>query len=148
MVLFGASYAVASLSCTLPVMLVYVFSATDDTVSGFVSFGAYAAGTTVVLMTLSLALALARESVVRRLRAALQYVDRIAAVLLVLVGGYLIWYGARALDEDNLADNPFDFIEGWSADASAWLADGGTTLGMVFALAVLAGLGWTTLRRR
>ena len=148
MVLFGASYAVASLSCTLPVMLVYVFSAPDDFLSGLVAFGAYGAGTVVVLLAVSLALALARESLVRRLRAALRYVDRVAAVLLVLVGGYLIWYGVHALDRDNLADNPFGFVESWSADASAWLADGGTQLGLFLAVAVVAALLWTLRRAR
>jgi hypothetical protein len=85
---------------------------------------------------------------VRRMRAVLQYVDRIAAGLLVLVGAYLVYYGIYALDTDNASSTGVSVIDDWSSRTSAWLQDGGTTLGWVFAALVVAGLAWAAMRRR
>jgi threonine/homoserine/homoserine lactone efflux protein len=99
-------------------------------------------------MVLSVALALARESMVRRLRAALQYVDRIAGVLLVLVGAYLVWYGVWARDPINASTSPVGAVEEWSADLANWLGNGGVGLGMTFAGLVAAALVAGALLRR
>src|SRR3954454_5298178 len=96
MVLFGVSYAIASLGCTLPVFLLVVTA--GATAASALSFVAYSLGMAVVLMTVSLALALTRDSLVRTLRQATRYVDRASGVLLVLVGVYLMWYGRFAVD--------------------------------------------------
>jgi cytochrome c biogenesis protein CcdA len=150
MVLFGVSYAVASLSCTLPIFLTYVAGTArrSNYASGLLAFLAYGAGMTLVLLVLSLALALARDSMVRRMRAVLRYVDRVAAVLLVAVGGYLVYYGIYALDTSNTSSTGVSLIDDWSSRLSAWLQDGGTTLGWVLAAVVVAGLAWTVVRRR
>lgn len=139
MVLFGASYAIASLSCTLPIFLSVVANTAEraNAVSGALAFVAYAAGMSVVLTVLTLALALARESMVRRLRRALRYADRVAGVLLVAVGLYLLYYGVHAMDPANSpAISPVGLVEDWSAAATGWLSQGGVGLGAV--LAVLA----------
>lgn len=151
MVLFGVSYAVASLSCTLPIFLVVVGGTTErvNAVSGLLAFVAYAAGMSLVLMVLSLALALARESMVRRLRSALRYADRAAGVLLVAVGAYLLYYGVYAMDPANSAAiSPVGAVGDWSAAAAAWLAEGGTGLGLGLATLVALGVGWAVLTRR
>jgi cytochrome c biogenesis protein CcdA len=150
MVLFGVSYAIASLSCTLPIFLTYVAGTAQRSnyASGLLAFLAYGAGMTLVLLVLSLALALARDGMVRRMRAALQYVDRVAAGLLVVVGAYLVYYGIYALGTDSSSSTGVAVIDDWSSRASAWLQDGGTTLGWVFAALVAAGLAWAFLRRR
>jgi len=150
MVLFGVSYAIASLSCTLPIFLTYVAGTArrSNYASGLLAFLAYGAGMTLVLLVLSLALALARDGMVRRMRAVLRHVDRIAAGLLVVVGAYLVYYGIYALDQDNASSTGVSTIDDWSARASGWLQDGGTTLGWVFAALVVAGLAWAALRRR
>ncbi|HEV2766992.1 MAG TPA: cytochrome c biogenesis CcdA family protein [Acidimicrobiales bacterium] len=139
MVLFGASYAIASLSCTLPIFLSVVANTAEraNAASGALAFVAYAAGMSVVLTVLTLALALARESMVRRLRRALRYADRVAGVLLVAVGVYLLYYGVHAMDPANSAAiSPVGVVEDWSAAATGWLSQGGAGLGAV--LAVLA----------
>jgi len=146
MVLFGVSYAIASLGCTLPVFLLVVTA--GATAASAVSFVAYSLGMTAVMMAVSLALALARESIVRWLRQATRYVDRASGVLLVLVGLYLVWYGRFAIDPANgTASSPLGWVESWSSSASVWLHDAGTTLGVVVAIAVLAALAVTRLRR-
>jgi cytochrome c biogenesis protein CcdA len=68
MFVFGVSYAVASLSCTLPLFLVAVtgvFSSESFT-DGRAAFVAYGLGMGLVLTALTVALALARASLVRR----------------------------------------------------------------------------------
>ncbi|CAN5226029.1 cytochrome c biogenesis CcdA family protein [soil metagenome] len=151
MVLFGVSYAVASLSCTLPIFLVVVAGTTErvNFASGILAFVAYGVGMSLVLMVLSLGLALARESMVRRMRHALRYADRAAGVLLVAVGAYLLHYGIYAMDPANpAAITPVGAIGDWSAAAATWLAEGGTGLGLVLAAVVALGAGWAVLSRR
>lgn len=140
MVLYGVSYAIASLGCSLPLFLVVVAGTTRraNALSGALAFASYAAGITVVLLAVSVAMALARESLVRVLRSALRYVDRASGVLLVLVGAYLIWYGVFAAGQSSTAITPFAWVERSSTDSSTWLRDAGTTFGVVVALAVAA----------
>ena len=150
MALFGVSYAVTSLSCTLPTFLIYVLTVPENLAGGLVTFAAYGAGFTLVLMVLTVAVALARESMVRRLRAALAYVDRVSGVLLLLVGAYLVLYGIHALDPAEASSSPIGVVQDWSASATTWLQDGGTGLGAVLALAVgvaLAGAVAAARRR-
>ena len=149
MVLFGISYAIASLGCTLPVFLLVVTA--GAAADSAVSLLAYSLGMTVVLMALSLALALARESMVRTMRQATRYVDRASGVLLLLVGVYLVWYGKFAIDPANgTGTSPLAWVESWSTSATVWLHDGGTTLGLVLGGAILVALvvAATRLSRR
>lgn len=142
MVLFGMSYAIASLSCTLPVFLVMVAgtSERENLLSGVLAFVAYGLGMSVVLMALSLALALARESMVRRMRRMLQYTDRVAGGLLVAVGAYLVYYWADNLRRDPSAivgTSPISMIEDVANSTQVWLHDGGVSLGLVLAIPVI-----------
>src|SRR2546430_12442829 len=88
--LFGVGYAAASLCCTLPLFLTLI--AASSGADKLTVFAAYAAGTTVVLMALSVLVALAREGVVLAVRPMLRYMSRIAGLLLVIAGGYLVYY--------------------------------------------------------
>jgi cytochrome c biogenesis protein CcdA len=151
MVLFGVSYAITSLGCTLPVFLLVVTgsSAGSNLVSHVLAFITYSLGMAAVLTALSLALALARESLVRGLRRAVQYVDRASGVLLVLVGLYLIWYGRFALDPVNgTGSAPLSRVEDWSSSASVWLSDRSTAFGLFVAVAVGAVAAVAVWRRR
>jgi cytochrome c biogenesis protein CcdA len=150
MVLFGVSYAIASLGCTLPLFLPVVANR-SNAASGVLAFVAYGLGMGVVLTALSVALALARESMVRRMRSVLRYVDRVAGALLVLVGLYLVWYWSSNLATDpsvQVGSSPIDAVESWSAWASTELSEGGAGLGLTLALAVAAAAGWLAVRRR
>lgn len=148
MALFGVSYAITSLSCTLPIFLTYVLTVPGSFAGGIVAFLAYGAGMTVVLMALSVAVALARESMVRRMRAMLAYVDRIAGVLLLLVGSYLVLYGVHALDPTQASTSPIGWVSDWSSQATTWLDEGGTGLGLVLAAGVLAAAVVAARRRQ
>jgi cytochrome c-type biogenesis protein len=79
MFLFGVSYAVASLSCALPVFLAVTgaASATPTFLSGVLTYVAYGLGMSMLLLVLTIALSVAKEAVVRRLRRLLPYVGRL-----------------------------------------------------------------------
>ena len=149
MVVFGVSYAVASLGCTLPLFL-SVIANRSNAGSGALAFVAYGLGMSLVLMVLTLALALAREAFVRRLRAALRHVDRVAGGLLVLVGAYLVWYWASALAKDpsdTIGSSPLRVVDDWAYWAAGQISGRGAGLGAALAVVVVATTAWTALRR-
>jgi cytochrome c-type biogenesis protein len=149
MLLFGVGYGAASLGCTLPLFLTLIAASSGaDKLTVFV---AYAAGTAVVLMALAVLVALAREGIARSLRPALPYLNRLAGVLLVVAGGYLVYYWARLRfgDTATVADDPVvSFAIRFTARVRT-LADGRGSLlvgvaGVIVGLAVLTAL----VRRR
>ena len=150
MFLFGVSYAITSISCTIGPFLVVVAGTTKraNLLSGAVAFGAYGVGFTLLLTALAVSLALAQDSLVRRVRSILRHTERIAGALLVLVGAYLVYYGIYALD-DTPGESPLvTRVDDWSSRISAWLQNGGTSLGLVLAGIVAAGVAWAFVRRR
>jgi len=149
MAVFGASYGVASLSCTLPVFLSFVAGTTGRTnlASGLATFGAFALGMATVLTALTVALAFARTSLVRHLRRVLPYVDRISGLLPVLAGAYLVWYWTAHLAGGD-GGAAVDLVESWSAGATARLAGGGVRLGLLLVVAAAAAVAWAAARRR
>lgn len=97
--LFGAAYAVGSLSCTLPVFLLVVGSglAAGSAVGTLAVFLTYALGMSTVLMILCLGTAGLRELVFRRVRRLFPYLNRISGVLLVVGGAYVVYYWSSLL---------------------------------------------------
>ena len=95
MVSFGAGYAVASLTCTIAPFLAVVVAGfrTDSTTVGVALFLAYAAGMGVVVGTVAVAVALANDSIVRRIRRTGAWVPRFSGALLLLAGLYVAYYG-------------------------------------------------------
>lgn len=92
--LFGIAYAIASLSCTLPIFLVIVGGtlATTGLLGGVVMFIGYALGMGAVLTAVTVGTGLLKGAVTRQLRQLLPYVERLSAAMLVLAGGYLLYY--------------------------------------------------------
>lgn len=99
MVMFGAAYALASLSCTLAVLLAVVAQAlaTANPVRMLTVFVAYGAGAATVLTALSVSAALAKHAMARGMRRLLPMAGRLGGVLLVLSGGYLIVFWVPVL---------------------------------------------------
>lgn len=92
--LFGAAYGLASLSCTLPVFLVVVGSTftRQGIAGGLAQFLAYGLGMGAVLMALTLSLALFEGVLVGYLWRLVPYVERAGAVLLLGAGAYIVYY--------------------------------------------------------
>ena len=92
--LFGISYAVASLSCTLPIFLGLISSslATGGIAEATGQFLAYALGMTFVITFITILIAVFKGALVNQIRRAMPYVSSVSAGVLILVGGYLIFY--------------------------------------------------------
>ncbi len=98
MVGFGFTYAMVSLSCTLgPFLAVTGFAMSRSTLGGMVTYVTYALGMGVIILALSVSAALAHDSFVGSLRSLSRWAPRLAGVLLVVSGGYAIWYGRHEL---------------------------------------------------
>ena len=154
MFVFGVSYAVASLSCTLPPFLAVIASTFGELnyVSGVSVFVTYAIGMGLVLMVLTVALALARHSVVRVMRRAMAHAHQVSGVLLLIAGAYLVWYGLYAVRVNNgdlTNPGPVAWVEDISADLSSWVQDtGATRIAMALALLLCVALLVAVLRPR
>jgi len=154
MVGFGASYAIASLGCTIAPFLAVVVTAfrAGSTIEGVALFLAYAAGMGLVVGTAAVAVALARVGLIRRLRRAGPVLSRAGGALLLLAGGYVAWYATwelRVLHRGAGADPVVDAAENlqqWLADTALTIGAGGFLLALM--LLVTAGLLWREQSRR
>lgn len=149
---FGVSYVVASLSCTLPVFLAVVASTVirTDFLSGLATFIAYGVGMALVLMVLTIALALAKEGLVTRMRRAIRHVNTVAGLLLVVAGAYIVYYWVFNLSTTPgtaTGSGPARFVENLSGRASQWLNDWGAVVGVVLAAAIATAAGYLWVRR-
>ena len=91
--LYGVSYALASMACTLPIFLAVVGNAfSGGTLNGVVQFGAYAMGMAVLMIALSLAMVFARGWIQKFFPKFIAEMPFFGAVIMIFAGGYLIWY--------------------------------------------------------
>jgi len=144
---FGVSYAVASLSCTLPVFLSVVVGSITSTnfVSGLATYLVYGLGMSLVLITLTVALAFAKQGLVRRLRAALRYVHTVSALFLIVAGVYITWFWAADLSSDaGEQGTAARIVEGWSGRLTNLVGAHSGVIGLAFgglvAIAVLSSV--------
>ena len=159
--MFGVSYAVVSLSCTIGLFIAAVatsFSA-DGVANGTANFVAYGVGMGAVITFLTLALALARSSVVPAMRKMFRWINPVSGLVLIASGVYVANYGWWELQviDDPLASNVFveKFTE-FQAAVSNWIDDAtAERIGVLCGLGVLGVLvlGWRqgetrTLARR
>ncbi|MFE9691167.1 cytochrome c biogenesis CcdA family protein [Micromonospora sp. NPDC005806] len=154
MALFGVAYAVASLGCTVGPFLAVVVAGfrAGSPAAGVGLFVAYALGMGLAVGAAALAVALVRESLVRRTRRAAPLLGRLAGLLLVLTGGYVAWYGwyEVRLFAGGDADDPLiaaaGRVQGAVRDGLAELGPWAVA-GVVAALVGSAAVG-TLVRRR
>lgn len=156
MFLYGVSYAIASLSCTIGPFLAVTSTTfrSANLISGVGVFVAYALGMGIVVTALTVAVALAKAGLVGRLRQAMPYVSKGSGYLLVLAGAYVAWYGwfeIRTLNGGDGSDPIVDralVVQGWLQDAvvSGDPVQLALLLGAVL-LAVGGGI-WMVRRRR
>lgn len=150
---FGASYAVASLGCTIAPFLAVVVTAfrTDSAVDGATLFLAYAAGMGLVVATASVSVAVAREGLIGRVRRLGRSLARGGGALLLVAGGYVAWYGVWELRVLHGGVGSDPVVDG-AAHVQRFLAETAGFVGVIgFLVAligvVLAGLLWRGRRR-
>lgn len=153
MVLYGVSYAVASLSCTIGPFLALTTSSfeTESIPAGVAVFLAYALGMGVVVGVLALAVALAQSAVVTHMRRAMRYIGRVSGVLLLVAGAYVVyygWYELRVNDGGSTKDPIMDRAYEVQSTVSGWVEDlGFGAIAVVFAVLAAVGLAAGGIRR-
>lgn len=146
MFVFGVSYAIASISCALPLFTGAVAGTfrRENLVSSLAVFVAYALGMTLVLLALTVSMGMARQSMVRWLRRALPYVTRASGALLIVAGAYLAhygWYERRVLAGKGSDSAAVDVVTGWSSSIANWVYEvGPSRLGLLLALGLVVVL--------
>ncbi len=141
---FGLSYAVVSLSCGFAGFSgVVVSTLRDGSVFGAAAtYLTFSAGMGLVLMVLTLAAALAQQTVSRTMKRALPYVNRVSGLFLVIAGAYVAYYGYwsyRIQNDTPIAGGPVLWVERWSASISSQLLDLSTAT-IVTAIVVVAAV--------
>ena len=126
--LFGVSYAVVSLSCTIGLFLSSVTTSftTDGWLEGFGNFLAYALGMGALITFLTMSLALAKTDVAKGMRQVLPYVGRFSGLVLLVAGLYLIDYGyfeIRLLSGSNYSSPRVDSFLEMQAAVNNWIQD-------------------------
>lgn len=140
MFVFGVSYAIASISCALPLFTSAVAGTfrRENLASSVAVFVAYSLGMTLVLLALTVSMGMARQSIVRWLRRALPYVTRASGGLLIVAGAYLThygWYEMQVRDGRSTGSAAVDLVTGWSDSIARWVNDTGPTrVGLLLAL--------------
>lgn len=151
--LFGVSYAVVSLSCTIGLFLSSVTTSftTDGWLEGLGNFLAYALGMGALITFLTMSLALAKTDVAKGMRQVLPYVGRFSGFVLLIAGLYLIDYGyfeIRVLSGSDYSSPRVDRFLEMQAAVNNWIQD--TTperIAVVCVLGVIGALiiGWRDL---
>jgi cytochrome c-type biogenesis protein len=93
--MFGVSYAVVSLSCTIGIFISAVSNSftSDGIARGTGNFIAYAVGMGMVITFLTMSLALARSNVAANMRRILPWITPVSGAVLIIAGVYMIDYG-------------------------------------------------------
>ncbi len=153
---YGVGYAIASLSCTIGPFLAVTGTSlrSGSALNGVLVYVAYAAGITLVVGVLAVAVALANSTLIDRIRRVLPYLNRISGAVLVLVGLYVGYYGLyeiRLFSAGGSAQDPVigaagriqRALAGWVYQHGAW-----PWIVAVGVLAVAGAAVWARRRRR
>ncbi len=92
--LFGLSYGMASLSCTLPIFLSVIGTsfAAEELVHSFAQFVLYALGMGAVILALTISMAVFRGAMVSGMRRVMPYVQPVGTWLMIVAGTYIVFY--------------------------------------------------------
>jgi cytochrome c-type biogenesis protein len=147
---FGVSYAIASLSCTLPVFLVVVAGAIPQLgfVRGVATFVVYGLGMSALLIIITLALAFGKQALIARLRRSSRLVNRVSGSIMVLAGGYIVLFWVTTLAGGGTTQAaPVMWVERLSSAATNAVAGAGIRLGIAAAVLLLATALWALVSK-
>ncbi|MCH7788143.1 MAG: cytochrome c biogenesis protein CcdA [Acidobacteria bacterium] len=147
---FGISFAIVSFGCTAPLFLSAITTSFTDQgfVEGVGQFLAYALGMGSVVLFLTLSISMARDSVARKMRSVLPYINRISGGMLMFAGVYLLAYGWYEIqvfrDPVGVTINPAQArLDEFQAHLSAWVTDvSATHIGLVLVLTIVGMVLW------
>jgi cytochrome c biogenesis protein CcdA len=143
MFLFGIVYAIASIGCTIGLLISVILGSVNrhGFVSGVISIVLYGLGMGLLVTSLTVALAFARVGLVSTIKKSFKWFDKVSAVFVVLTGLYLSWYWLGAIT-DRGTDGLTTRVERWQTKVVQFLQDAGVyPLLIVFCLVIAtAGL--------
>jgi cytochrome c biogenesis protein CcdA len=92
--IFGLTYGIASLSCTLPIFLsvtgiTFINGSPKASIAAFIMYGA-GMGSVIILMTLGMAIL--KEATVGLIRKFVWIVQPVSTIMLILAGSYIFFY--------------------------------------------------------
>lgn len=152
MFLYGVSYAIASLSCTIPIFIGIVSTTLErrSFFAGVSTFVAYGLGMGVTLSILTIAVALARSGIVRSFRRLLPHMNTISGVFLIIAGLFVTYYAWVEINELRSGDS--SRVVSWSRDVQSslqrWVEDvGGGRLAVGAFIVIAAALAITWIMR-
>jgi len=148
MFLYGISYAIASLSCTIPIFIGIVSTTLerDSFLAGVSTFVAYGLGMGMTLAILTIGVALARSGILRTFRRMLPYVNRISGGFLIAAGAFVAYYAWVEIQElGSGASSPVvDFSRDLQSSMQRWVESvGGTRLALGAGIVILAAVAIT-----
>jgi cytochrome c-type biogenesis protein len=150
MFVFGVSYAIASLSCTLPIFLSLVggIVSADSLATSVLGFAAYGAGMATAVTGVTLVVAGGKSTLLTRIRRLSRHLDTISGVVMTVAGGFIVWYWATVLSGEGIAlgsTGLVRWIDRTSATVTGFLGRNAGPVALVVVL--LAILGWQSSRR-
>lgn len=145
MFVFGVSYAVASLSCTLPIFLSLVggIVSADSLGTSVLAFAAYGAGMATAVTGVTFVVAGGKKTLMARIRRLARHLDTISGVVMTVAGAFIVWYWATVLSGGGIAlgsTGLVRWIDRTSATVTGFL---GNNAGLVAVVIIaVAVLGW------
>lgn len=142
---FGVSYAIASLSCTLPIFLSLVAGAfaRATVIEGLLAFVAYSTGMSLVVTAITVGVALGHDRLVRVMRSSARHVTKISGAVLVVAGIFIVWYWAVVLSSGSIAlgSNPLvRWVDTLSSQVTSFVADRPLVIASLLAALVLVAV--------
>lgn len=152
MFLYGISYAVASLSCTIPIFIGIVSTTLErqSFFAGVATFVAYGLGMGMTLSILTISVALAKSGILRTFRRVLPHVNTISGGFLIVAGLFVSYYAWVEIQELNRGGS--SRVVSWSRDLQSsmqrWVEDvGGGRLALAAVVIIGAALAVTFIAR-
>ena len=143
MFLFGIVYAIASIGCTIGLLISVILGSINrhGFVSGVISIVLYGLGMGLLVTSLTVALAFARVGLVSTIKKSFKWFDKVSAVFVVLTGLYLSWYWLGAIT-DRGTDGITSRVERWQTKVVQFLQDAGVYPLLVVFCLVIATAGF------
>ena len=147
MFLFGIVYAIASIGCTIGLLISVILGSINrhGFVSGVISIVLYGLGMGLLVTSLTVALAFARVGLVATIKKSFKWFDKITAVFVVLTGLYLSWYWLGAIT-DRGTDGVTSRVERWQTSVVQFLQDAGVYPLLIVFCVIIATAGFVIRR--
>lgn len=139
MFLFGIAYAVASIGCTIGLLVSVILGSVGrhGFISGVLSIALYGLGMGLLVTSLTVALAFARFGMVSNLKKSFPIFDKVSAIAVTLTGMYLAWYWFGAITNRG-SDGVIGRVERLQTNVATFLQDTGAYLLAIVFIAIIA----------